>query len=377
MQKLVYLLLTAVLLVACKEQTAVDTTVATAQSKTVVTHAQGLKIEHFIGYSVIEVSTPWPDAKKPFRYALINDTTIVDRSNFDAVIQVPIKTVVATSTTHIPSLEMLGAEDRLVGFPFTNYVSSTKTRALIDAGSIKELGGSQEINTEVLLALAPELVIGYGVDGTNKNLSLIEKAGIPVIYNGDWMEQSPLGKAEWIKFFGALLGKQKEADQLFDQIESDYNQVKEIASRAKTKPTVISGAMYKDVWYLPQGSSWAAAFIHDANGDYLYKDTTGSGSLSLSLETVLTKAQNAEYWIGPGQFKSLEQMTDANAAYAGINAFANKKVFSFTKNVGPTGGVIYYELAPNRPDLVLKDIVKMLHPDLLPEYQLHFFSPLD
>jgi len=140
---------------------------------------------------------------------------------------------------------------------------------------------------------------------------------------------------------------------------------------------VISGAMYKDVWYLPQGSSWAAAFINDANGDYLYKDTTGSGSLSLSLETVLTKAQNADYWIGPGQFKSLEQMTDANAAYAGINAFTKKRVYSFTKNVGPTGGVIYYELAPNRPDLVLKDIVKILHPELLPEYQLHFFSPLD
>ncbi len=376
MHKLIAFLVLGLLIVGCKDPKPEQTTVKNIQSESLIKYAQGFSIEHFEGYSVIEVSTPWPDAKKPFRYLLSKDSIPINDNNFDAVINVPIKSIVVTSTTHIPSLEMLNVEDKLIGFPFTKYVSSPKTRALIDAQKVKELGGSQEINTEVLLALVPNLVVGYGVDGTNKNLNLIEKSGIPVIYNGDWMEQTPLGKAEWIKFFGALFDKQLEAEQLFTQIENDYNQAKEIAQKATTKPTVISGAMYKDIWYLPQGSSWAAAFIADANADYLYKETQGTGSLSLSVESVLTKAQHAQFWIGPGQFTSLGQMEETNTAYAGIEAFKKGNVFSFTTNIGPTGGVIYYELAPNRPDLVLKDMVKILHPELLPDYELHFFSPL-
>lgn len=377
MQKILSLLVAMLFLGACKQQATDANNDAIIQSNTTITHAQGFTIEQHEGYMVLEVSTPWPEAKKPFRYALVKEVMPKDSLTFDALIQIPINTVVATSTTHIPSLEMLGVEDKLIGFPFTDYISSAKTRALIDANAVKELGGSQEINTEVLLALTPDLVIGYGVDGTNKNLNLIEKAGIPVVYNGDWMEQTPLGKAEWIKFFGALFDKQDQANTVFAQIENDYKQVKQLAAKANIKPTVISGAMYKDVWYLPQGNSWAATFIADANGDYIYKDSNGTGSLALSLESVLTKAQAAQFWIGPGQFSSLAQMAETNAAYAGIDAFKQNKVYSFTKNVGPTGGVIYYELAPNRPDLVLKDMVKILHPDLLPEYELHFFSPLD
>ena len=376
MQKIIAFVLMVLLWSSCKQAATDQSQNNNMPNELSVKHAQGFTIEQHDGYSVLEILSPWPDSEQAFRYALIKTKRPADSLQFDAMVTVPVQSLVVTSTTHIPSLEMLEVQDRLVGFPFADYVSSPKTRALIEANKVKELGGSQEINTEVLIELSPELVVGYGVDGTNKNLNLIEKAGIPVIYNGDWMEQTPLGKAEWLLFFGALFDKQEKASQLFNQIESDYNQVKEIAKNAKSKPTVLSGAMYKDIWYLPKGTSWAAAFIADANGDYLYKDSQGTGSLALSLESVLVKAQNAQYWIGPGQFSSLSQMEQANKAYASIAAFNQKNVFSFTTKVGPTGGVIYYELAPNRPDLVLKDIVKILHPELLPDYNLYFFSLL-
>jgi iron complex transport system substrate-binding protein len=139
----------------------------------------------------------------------------------------------------------------------------------------------------------------------------------------------------------------------------------------------MSGAMYKDIWYLPQGNSWAAQLINDANGNYLWNDSEGTGSISLNLESVLDKGQTADFWIGPGQFTSLNQMTENHSVYGEFNAFKESNVFSFTNKKGATGGVLYYELAPNRPDIVLKDIIKILHPELLPTHELYFFSHLE
>jgi len=201
--------------------------------------------------------------------------------------------------------------------------------------------------------------------------------GQKVIMNADWTETSPLGKAEWIKFFGALYDKNELADSLFNKIETDYLETKERAKTALRKPTVMAGAMYQDQWFLPNGNSWAAQLIADANGEYLWAKTSGTGSLSLSFESVLVTAQNANYWIGPAQYTSLAQMKADSENYTLFEAYKKQNVFSFSTKKGATGGVIYYELAPNRPDLVLKDIVKMLHPTLLPHHSFEFFERLE
>ena len=316
----------------------------------------------------MEVENPWPEADKTFRYLLYSQQAapLQDAAaDFDAIIKVPIKSLVVTSTTHIPSLESLGGEQKLVGFPQTDYISSVKTRALIAAGQVKELGGTQDLNLELLVAAAPDVVVGFGVDGDNKTLDRIQEAGIPVVYNGDWVEQDPLGKAEWIKFFGALLDKNDQATSVFNEIATEYERVKALAQNQKQAPSVLSGAMYKDVWYLPNGKSWAAQFLKDAKGSYRYAEADGKGSLSLSIESVLDQAQDSEFWIGPGQFTSLDQMAEANAVYKEFDAYKSGNVYSFTSNKGPTGGVIYYELAPNRPDLVLKDLIRILHLSLI------------
>ena len=264
----------------------------------------------------------------------------------------------------------------MVGFPNLKYISSKKTRDNISKGRVKELGNNQDINTEVLLELAPDVVVGFTLDGNNKSLQTIKNTGIPVLINADWRETHPLGKAEWIKFFGALYNKNKQADSIFNTIETNYNQAKKLAQNTTLKPTVISGAMYKDIWYMPKGDSWAARFIKDANGDYLWKDTKGTGSIALNIESVLEIGQQANFWIGPGQFAAKEQLLDFNTVYGEFDAFKNDNIFSFTNKKGASGGVIYYELAPNRPDLVLKDIINILHPTLLKDYQPHFFEAI-
>jgi iron complex transport system substrate-binding protein len=348
-----------------------------------VKYAEGFTLSEKEGYTIIRVSNLWPGAEQGFEYLLEHKGSQIDYSaaeedlDADAIVNVPVKSMVVTSTTHIPSLDMLGVTHKLVGFPNLDYISSEGARQLISEGKIKELGQNESINTEVLINLQPDVVVSFAVDGTNKSMESIAQAGIPVLYNADWTEKHPLGKAEWIKFFGVLFDKQKEADSIFSIIESEYFAARELAKEASKKPTVLSGAMYKDVWYMPQGDSWAAQFIADANGEYLWKDTEGTGSLSMSLESVLEKGQNADFWIGPGQFTSVAQFEDAHSVYSEFLALQNGKVYTFTARKGETGGILYYELAPNRPDIVLKDIIKILHPELLPDHQLYFFSKVE
>jgi iron complex transport system substrate-binding protein len=367
-------------LLGCKTEVKKESSSASEvnSSKTEVLYAKGFEIEDFDTHKIIKISNPWPGADQEYTYLLKKqEVTIEGEDTYDAVFQIPLQKIVVTSTTHIPSLEMLEVDAALIGFPNLDYISSEKTRNRIDAGSVHELGKNEDINMEVLIDISPDVVVTFAVKGGNKSASTMKKAGIPVIYNSDWTETHPLGKAEWIKFFGALFDKEELANEIFNDIALNYNESKAIAGKAASKPTVLSGAMYKDIWYLPQGNSWAAQFIKDANGHYLWQDSEGTGSISLNLESVLEQGKEAQFWIGPGQFTSYQQMLDTHAVYGQFDAFQQKKVFSFTTIKGATGGVLYYELAPNRPDIVLKDIIKILHPELLPDHELYFFSQID
>ena len=378
MQKILFIALLFLFFISCKKQK--DDKILTNHSKysTSINYAKGFDIAYRDGYKVITVKNIWPGSEKEFRYALIKKGHLLEMpESYDEIITIPINEIVVTSTTHIPSLEMLEVDTTLVGFPSLDYISSQKTRKRIDQGLIKELGKNEDLNTESLLDLNPDVIVGFAIDNNDKTLKTIKKTGIPLVYNGDWTESSPLAKAEWIKFFAAFYDKDTLANRLFSNIENEYLNAKKIAFNAKSKPTVLSGAMYKDIWYLPQGKSWAAQFIADANGDYLWKETKGTGSHSLSLESVLEKAEHAEIWIGPSYYTNLVQLKKAHAVYQYFDSFKNKKVYSFTNKVGETGGLIYFELAPNRPDIVLKDIIKILHPELLPNHKFYFFDQLE
>lgn len=347
------------------------------QSTNQVKYAKGFSIVNYDGYSILKIINPWPNASKQYTYVLGKKNAVIpdDLKQFP-LIQIPVQKIVVTSTTHIPSLEMLGVESTLIGFPNLDYVSSEKVRSRIEAGKVKELGSNQNLNTEVLIDSAPDVIIGFGIDNNNPTLDNLQKSGLKVVLNGDWNEETPLGKAEWIKFFGALYNLQDKAGALFSKIATDYQNTAKLAAKATTEPTIMAGAIYENQWYLPQGNSWGCYFLKEAHSKYLWAETNGTGSLSLSFETVLEKAQNANIWIGPGQFVSLKEMLQANPHYNQFKAFQNKKVYSYSTKKGKKGGLIFYELAPNRPDLVLKDILKITHPELLPDYQFYFFDQL-
>ena len=380
MKKIIYFLL-IIGLISCKDNKSNKIELPPNSLKKVNnSYAKGFSITKTDNYSLLEINNPWPKADKTYNYLLVTKEQAIkgtfNKDEYDGIITIPVEKIVVTSTTHIPALELLEEETSLVGFPGTDYVSSEKTRLRIDNELIRELGKNEGINTEVLLELNPELVVGYGVSSGNKTFETIQKSGIPVIYNGDWVETSALAKAEWIKFFGVLFNKEKEAEIIFNKIEGDYIKAKELAKEATSQPSIICGAMYKDVWYLPSGTSPEAQFLKDANVNYLWNHTTDKGSLSLSFESVFEKGSSADIWLSPSYYRSLADMEKANSRYLKFEAFKNKRVFSFANTTGPTGGVLYYELGTARPDLVLKDIIKICHPNLLPDYKPYFFNPL-
>jgi len=338
---------------------------------TTIKYATGFDIVKSKNKTKLIVKMPYPGAKDYFEYTLSGT-----KSSSTNTIKTPVKSVVVTSTTHIPMLELLNIEDKLVGFPNSDYVSSKKTRELINNGKIKELGNEESMNTEVLLDLYPDLVIGFSLNSNNKMFSTIEKLGIPVVLNGDWLEETPLGRAEWIKFFGVLFDKEKEADSIFKVIEGNYIKAKQIAKKANYKPTMLSGGLFKDIWNLPAGESYEATFLKDANTNYLWKDSKGKGSLAFNIENVFEKGKDAEIWISPSYFRSMEQLKKANDIYPKFTAFVNSNIYTFVNKRGEKGGISYYELSPARPDLVLKDLIKIAHPELLQDYKFTFYEKL-
>ena len=211
-----------------------------------------------------------------------------------------------------------------------------------------------------------------GVQRTN-----LQKSGLNVLIQADWMEQTPLGKAEWIKLYGALYGKEKEAKTLFDGIVKNYNDAIELVANKKPTATVLYGAMYQDQWYVARGNSWVAQFMKDAKANYLWSNVAGTGSLSMPFEKILEKAKTAKYWIATGSFKNSAEFENSNPHYSQFDASKSKNVYTFESKLGATGGTIYYELAASRPDLVLKDYIKIFHPELLPNYTFTFAQKLN
>lgn len=369
------------LVFSCKEEKKVPiTSVGTNLSP--IQHAKGFSLEkQRSGITILKISSPWPNAESAFTYALVPQeiapSITLSKEEYDAVVTVPVQRIIVTSTTHIPALESLGVLDRLVGFPNTNLVSSKLARQRIDSEQIKELGNNEQINTEMVIELDPDIVVGFGISNENKAYETLQRSNIPVVYNGEWTEETPLGKAEWIKFFAPFFQKEAVADSIFSSVKDHYIEAKNLAAKAKSKPTVLTGGLYKDVWHVAGGKSWMAQFLADAQSNYLWADNTDNGGVALSLEHVLVNGYDADFWFNPSMLTSYDEMELSNRHYTEFAAFKKQTIYSNTINKGATGGLLYYELAPNRPDLVLKDLIYIFHPALLPDHELFFFKPLN
>ena len=362
---------------SCKKTTPTKANSKNTETPIDVKYAKNFKILKAANYTKISIK----NLNKTTHYYLYNkklknSEPLIKESEELKIIPIPLENIVLTSTTDVPLLEALNLEEKLIGFPEPKYISSHKTRQRITNGLIENIGSASNLNTEIILNLKPETVVAFSISNDQKGYELIEKSGIPVLMNSSWLENHPLGRAEWIKVFGLLFDKEKEANEYFSNIETAYNKALQLAKTATNKPTVLSGNMYKDVWYVPGGKSYMAKLIEDANGNYLWNDNTDTGSLSLSFESVYDKASKANIWIGGGRFNSVKELINFEEKYKLFDAANSDQVYSKDIKKGPSGGVIYYEQGSLHADWVLLDLIKIFHPNLVPDYSFHFYQKL-
>ena len=343
-----------------------------------VSYAKGFKISNLSNSKLVEVLYPYQGATSGYKYLLVpKDEDVPAHETDTKVIYVPIESIVCTSTTHIPLLDYLDATDKLIGFPTMDYISSEKMRKRIDEGKVQELGTDKGLNIEQVTVIKPGLVMGYTMTGDYGQFRKIEELGVPVVINAEYLEEHPLGRAEWIKFMALFLGKEKEADEVFQMIEKNYLTTKALTEKVEQKPTILSGVVYSDAWFMPGGQNYAAKLFSDAGCEYLWSSDSTKGFLQLNFESVYEKAHAADLWIGVGSFTTLEEMKNADERYTKFTPYQAKQVFTYNARKGAKGGSEFLELGYLRPDMILNDIVKIAHPDLLPEYELYFHKRLE
>jgi iron complex transport system substrate-binding protein len=376
MKKYQFIILIALL--GCKEKNTEQNHLQENKSETTIKYAEGFRAKYYDTFKEVEVTYPFQGATSGYKYLLVpRDQKIPKHDPSTRVIRIPVQSIVCTSTTHIPLLDYLNETDKLVGFPTTDYISSEKMRKRIDEGKVQDLGIDKGLNIEQLVMLKPDLIMGYTVSSDYGQFKKIEELGMSVVINSEYLEKHPLGRAEWIKFTALFFNKEKEADSVFNEIEKNYLQTKSLADGTKNKPSVLSGIVYGDSWFLPGGQNNVSKLLKDAGCKYLWEDDSSHGFLQLSFESVYAKAKQADIWIGVGDFRTLEDLKNADDRYTAFKPFVNHTVYNYDARKGAKGGSEFMELGYLRTDIIIKDLVKIAHPELLPDYQLYFHRKLE
>lgn len=371
------LLLILITFLGCKRKEVAQPLPDSPDQLTSIKYAKGFAVTYLENSKLVEVIKPYPNAKSGIKYLLVQQGSSIPEHDAETkVIRVPITRMVCTSTSHVPLLDYLNETEALVGFPTTDYISSEKMRARIDEGLVSELGVDKSMNVERLAMLKPDLVMGYTISGDLGQFKKMEELNIPVVVNGEYLEEHPLGRAEWIKFMALFFNKEDLADSVFSEIEKSYHQTKNLVAGVTNKPTVMSGVVYGDTWFLPGGKNYAAQLLKDAGCTYLWEDNSSTGFLELSFESIYEKAHDADLWIGVASFMDLQSIAGSDNRYTRFKAFKEGKVFTYDIRKGAKGGSEFLELGYLRPDLILKDLVKIAHPDLLPNHTLYFHRQL-
>jgi len=340
-------------------------------------YAEGFRVTYEGKNKLVEVLTPFQGATSGYQYLLVPEGEPIPEHDAGVrIIRTPVSSIVCTSTSHIPLLDYLHESDKLVGFPTTDYISSEMIRKRVDEGKVVDLGVDKGMNLEQLAVLKPALVMGYTVSSDYGQFKKMEELGIPVVINAEYLEKHPLGRAEWIKFMALFFNKEAEADSVFKIIEENYNKAKALAAGVTDQPSILNGIVYGDAWFMPGGQNYSSKLLRDAGCHYLWDNDSTSGFLELSFESVFEKAHDADLWIGVGSFKTLAELKAADQRYANFKPFQQQQIYTYDALKGAKGGSVFMELGYLRPDLILNDLVKIGHPELLPEYELYFHKRL-
>ncbi len=342
--------------------------------------ASGFTIQQKESWQKLIVANPWQNSTDIiFEYHLLNrGEKIPDELKGQQVILTPVKRVICLSTTHIGYLDALGEVATIVGLSGTNYLTNPEVRKGVSENRIREVGYEQGLNYEMIIQLKPDVVFAFGVGAEiNTQINKLHDLGIQVVLVGEYLEQSPLAKAEWLKFFGAFFGKGAVADSTFEKIKYNYQEIKSIVSKVQERPTVLTGLPFKDTWWIAGGQSNLAVLIEDAGGKFLWRENRSKEAFPVSLEEVFLRAANADFWINCGSVNTKSELLAFDPRYSDLPAVKNQQIFNNNLRAVPGSGNDYWESGVVHPDLVLADLVKIFHPGLIDRKDFSYYKKIE
>ena len=321
---------------------------------------------------LLTVTNPWQGADGIAVQLFIARDGETAPEGFDGqVLEGDAERIVAMSSTHIAMLDAIGEVDRVVGVSGIDYISNPDIQARRDR--IGDVGYEGNINYELLLSLDPDLVLLYGVNGASGMEPKLRELGIPFMYVGDYLEESPLGKAEWLVVLSEVVGKRAEGEKVFAEIPVRYNALKQrVAENTLDAPSVMLNMPYGDSWFMPSTESYAVRLIKDAGGDYIYKKNMGNASTPIDMEEAYLLASDADMWLNVGMANSLDELKTSCPKFTDTRCFKNGNVYNNNARTNAGGGNDYYESAVVNPDIVLRDLVKIFHPELVQEEYVYY-----
>ncbi|WP_291044691.1 ABC transporter substrate-binding protein [Dyadobacter sp. 50-39] len=346
-----------------------------------VAHAKGFKITYHKHYKVVKIMSPFEKSTDTLTYVLVQRGTPRPIGYRDSqLIEIPVRSMVAMSSLHIGLIGFLGCEHILSGMGNLKYVSSEKVLARIRSGKIVEVGKEQGLNEELLVSMHPDLIMATGspVSRVSRYESL-HQAGIPVMVNSEWVETTPLGRAEWVKLLAALINGEAEVNRKFADVEKEYERLARMTRNVKTRPGLITGMNSKDAWNVPNGDSYVSRFFRDAGASYHWSGTKATGSLRLSFETVYPVALQADFWLNVsiGNVQTKEDVLARDVRYADFKAFKTNRIYSYNNRMNTQGANDYWESGAVNPHLVLADLIRIIHPELLPKHELIYYKSIN
>lgn len=337
-------------------------------------YARGFSLYRSGDTTVLKVIDPWQ-----FASGVEFDYLLTPKASPDALneIKIPVTKAVCMSTTHVAYISALGRTASISGISGLRHVSDSTVVAMGKADRIVDVGYDSNLSYELIFSLMPDVVFAYGVRG---EFSTVEKKlnelGIKVVYFGEYMEETPLGKAEWIVAMSAFFDLQQHAAEIFEQTETNYNDTKKTVGNVEYKPKVMFNVPYKDTWYMPGTKSYMVKFVSDAGAEYIYPDNEGRNSYPMSMEKAYSIAHGADFWLIGNSSKSLAELKNTDPRMAEIPAFRDKKIYNSNLRANEYGDD-FWESGIVKPDIILKDLIKIFHPEFIPDYNLYYYRHLE
>ena len=339
-----------------------------------VEYAQGFRMAQGDGYSRIDIVNPWDTTALLRTYLLVDaDTELPAHLPQGAVIRTPLRNSLVFSSVHSSLLAELQCLDAIGGICDSEYNYIEELHARMQAGTLIDAGNSTSPDIEQIIELNPDAILISPFE--NIRHERIEKTGIPIIECADYMENNPLGRAEWIRIFGMLYGCREQADSLFNSVKDSYLSTAQKVANVDNRPLVITERRIGQVWYIPGGKSYIAQLLNDAGAEYPWSDNNNTGSLALSFENVLERGQEADFWLikyhatHDFTYNDLKEEYTPNSRF---KAFEKRRIYGCN-----TQYLRYYEETPFHPERLLQDLGAIFHPALFEGHTPYYYAPFD